>query len=289
MSGFLRRLSAQALGLGAPVRSAARQAYAAAPMLAEPLAGDGLVAVLEPVPFTSPSSKPAPALALDGQTGLDGLPAPESPREAGTRAEARSRPASRPAPGEPLRQDATAALRPSAAFAPPTALIEASPAETMPGLTPIAVPPSESPADAPELARSELPGRRQTPASRVAMESAQAGRPGRRQAPPPELAPEPADTGLPARRQAPVPLVAPSIQSMAASAATGIAAAMTRPATAAPARLSAETESREVHVSIGRIEITAVHEAAPVRAPARAARKTLSLDDYLAKRQRGRA
>jgi hypothetical protein len=49
-------------------------------------------------------------------------------------------------------------------------------------------------------------------------------------------------------------------------------------------------ETTEVHVSIGRIEVTAVHEAlpAPKRAPARSQR-ALSLEEYLARRKAGRS
>jgi hypothetical protein len=49
-------------------------------------------------------------------------------------------------------------------------------------------------------------------------------------------------------------------------------------------------ETTEVHVSIGRIEVTAVHEAAPTpkRAPARGQR-ALSLEEYLARRKAGRS
>ena len=49
-------------------------------------------------------------------------------------------------------------------------------------------------------------------------------------------------------------------------------------------------ETTEVHVSIGRIEVTAVHEAAPTpkRAPARSQR-ALSLEEYLARRKAGRS
>ena len=48
-------------------------------------------------------------------------------------------------------------------------------------------------------------------------------------------------------------------------------------------------ETTEVHVSIGRIEVTAVHEAPPPkRAPARGQR-ALSLEEYLARRKAGRS
>jgi len=47
-------------------------------------------------------------------------------------------------------------------------------------------------------------------------------------------------------------------------------------------------ETTEVHVSIGRIEVSAVHEApAPRRRPEPQANKPMSLDDYLARRQGG--
>lgn len=47
-------------------------------------------------------------------------------------------------------------------------------------------------------------------------------------------------------------------------------------------------ETTEVHVSIGRIEVTAVHEAPPPRRPAPKANKPMSLDEYLTKREAGR-
>jgi hypothetical protein len=46
-------------------------------------------------------------------------------------------------------------------------------------------------------------------------------------------------------------------------------------------------EITEVHVSIGRIEVTAVHESPPPKRQASAAAKPLSLDEYLARRGRG--
>lgn len=47
-----------------------------------------------------------------------------------------------------------------------------------------------------------------------------------------------------------------------------------------------DSEPTEVHVHIGRIEITAEKQV-PVRSKPAAARKTVGLDDYLAKRHRG--
>lgn len=55
----------------------------------------------------------------------------------------------------------------------------------------------------------------------------------------------------------------------------------------APAGLVEETT--EVHVSIGRIEVTAVHEPAPAKPAASRRNAPMSLDDYLAKRHGGRS
>jgi hypothetical protein len=55
-------------------------------------------------------------------------------------------------------------------------------------------------------------------------------------------------------------------------------------------RLPAGTieETTEVHISIGRIEVTAVHEPAPAKPAAARRNAPMSLDDYLAKRHGGR-
>ena len=45
-------------------------------------------------------------------------------------------------------------------------------------------------------------------------------------------------------------------------------------------------ETTEVHVNIGRIEVTAVHEAAPPKRQSAAAAKPMTLDEYLARRQK---
>jgi hypothetical protein len=52
----------------------------------------------------------------------------------------------------------------------------------------------------------------------------------------------------------------------------------------AAARAGKVEETTEVHVSIGRIEVTAVHEAAPPRRLAPRATKPMGLDEYLARR-----
>jgi hypothetical protein len=48
-------------------------------------------------------------------------------------------------------------------------------------------------------------------------------------------------------------------------------------------------ETTEVHVSIGRIEVTAIHEPPPPKPAAPRRNAPMSLDDYLARRQGGRS
>ena len=49
-------------------------------------------------------------------------------------------------------------------------------------------------------------------------------------------------------------------------------------------QLPRSEETTEVHVNIGRIEVTAVQEAPPPRRPAPRTAKAMSLDEYLARR-----
>ena len=52
--------------------------------------------------------------------------------------------------------------------------------------------------------------------------------------------------------------------------------------------VQAEAEPTEVHVHIGRVEVTALAESSPARPARRPRPEAMSLDDYLAQRQRGR-
>ncbi len=64
--------------------------------------------------------------------------------------------------------------------------------------------------------------------------------------------------------------------------------ARTDPATPAPTAFNpppAAPTADEIHVHIGRIEVTAVRESAPAKHSARTPQPTLSLDDYLARRR----
>lgn len=84
--------------------------------------------------------------------------------------------------------------------------------------------------------------------------------------------------------RAPMPLM-PAPADVAPAATGAIRSAAATPS-APPAPRAAEPS--EVHVTIGRIEITAVHEAPPPRRAGKAARPLTSLDDYLRQRQRAR-
>jgi hypothetical protein len=53
-----------------------------------------------------------------------------------------------------------------------------------------------------------------------------------------------------------------------------------------PAHAAASGELSEVHIHIGRIEVSAVHETAPPRRPPVPRPSPMSLDAYLAKRGR---
>lgn len=99
----------------------------------------------------------------------------------------------------------------------------------------------------------------------------------------PESSPASSTAAAPAWPQV-EPLLAPTIR-------------VRRPASAAqpslahrPGQSSHADTTTEVHVSIGRIEVTAIHEpAAPAQRPATRRKAPVSLDEYLARRQGGRS
>ncbi|MBT0959891.1 hypothetical protein [Denitromonas iodatirespirans] len=86
------------------------------------------------------------------------------------------------------------------------------------------------------------------------------------------------------------PLPAPLLPADAPSSAVVVAERRPTRATAAPqnpARVeSSAAEPAYIHIHIGRIEVTAVPEAPAPKRPRKAGPAPLSLDDYLAKRQR---
>jgi hypothetical protein len=204
MSGFLRNLSAQALGRSAPVRSAARLAYAPLPATFEPPASEQTSSLLPAAPALA--AGPLPNVA-----------------------------------------DRTASSEPGTPHEIPSLLVPHHRGRA--GDKPLPAPAMRAPADRdpmPMLAR---------PAEAVA--------PARLPIPPP-LVPV-------ATRFVPPPAFAPALPASSTAAAG--------------AHRHSASEAAEVHVSIGRIELTAVHEASPPARRAAPVKPSLSLHDYLARRQ----
>jgi hypothetical protein len=94
---------------------------------------------------------------------------------------------------------------------------------------------------------------------------------------------EPAEPVAPAREPTPPPLVPTATRFVPPPVLASVPPA--RSARTASTHRHPTSEATEVHVSIGRIELTAVHEAPPPRRPA-PAKPSLPLHEYLARRQR---
>jgi hypothetical protein len=73
----------------------------------------------------------------------------------------------------------------------------------------------------------------------------------------------------------------------AAKATTAMPHAPPTPHTGVRTSQEASSEPNEVHVHIGRIEVTAIQQPSPPKPRQKRGRAPMSLDDYLAKRQRG--
>ncbi len=86
----------------------------------------------------------------------------------------------------------------------------------------------------------------------------------------------------------PVPAAVPAVEPLLPRTRSAPAPDRPYPAASRPDRAGdapgAVQETTEVHISIGRIEVTAVHEPAPARPAAPRRTAPLSLDEYLAKR-----
>jgi hypothetical protein len=84
----------------------------------------------------------------------------------------------------------------------------------------------------------------------------------------------------------PPPLLLPAATRFVPPPLFASAPAAGSPRTVGAQQHSIDGEVTEVHVSIGRIELSAVHEAAPPAPRAAPAKPSLSLHEYLARRQR---
>jgi hypothetical protein len=244
VSGYLRSLAAQALGLGVPVKSAARLPYAAVPALFEQPAGD------------EASSSPAAARVSTVAPSMNaadppGLPEAERPHAV----------SSLPFPRRDYAAVPTIFEQPSGdeATSPPTAAQVSS------------VAPSLNAGDELRLAHAMREPADRNPAAPSMTQPTVFG---------------PAELVEPARVLAPPPLVPPTTRFVAPPAFAPVSPRSAR--TAIAHRHSTDSDATEVHVSIGRIEVTAVHEASPPPRRAVPAKKSMPLNEYLAQRQRGR-
>lgn len=245
MSGLFQRLAAQAMGHGALVHSTARLPYAAAPTLL--IEGEARESPATGPP--PPDSEPIAARSVISTPS----PTPTSGDVAGS-----------PAPPSPLLPDAG---RPA-----PRAQAEAE--ATPPRRLPVArSAPRMTPEPLVERARAQEPAG--TPESRSGRMRDEADAP---------LVSEPAPTGWSAPPEIDRPRVAPALLPLRPSPprARGVAAPVSH---TADARDRAGDETRDIHVSIGRIEVTAVHEApAPKRRAVRAS-QPMTLEEYLGRRR----
>ncbi len=249
MSGLLRRLASQTIGGGQPaIRPLARLPWAAPLELAENTVADtghGLPAVWRAAPGEPPGE---PSRVQPPETLTQRSPRDASPPE----------PLVRPTALDPSFATQTADAQ--AAGAPPPRLARTRAADT-------AAAPRET------ARRPDLP--------MVATRAPQAPRPPEQPVAPGPERPRPVNQTAGAFIHLPAPLVEAT-----ALPARDQAPASPRIETASrgnASRVSAH-EPSEVHVHIGRIEVTAVHEAPPAREKKRAARQPMSLEAYLAKR-----
>jgi hypothetical protein len=308
MSGALTRLGALAIGRAHTVQTAARLPFAAAPALL-----DGAVTDLpgESPPDADFASHRAPGSA--SRVGPDSALVLERAADAGRRGPVAAAPTAIPNPTSDLAPNPADAPSPAAsvagiapAQAPPRAPQRTmlGPSPSPPGATPAgdiaAIPPftarastrlepakrisgARSDGETPERPRPDRPGARLVGATddltaSIPVETASVASE-RRTAPP--TRPDPAAPVQPSRpRGEPAPLL-PQRPSERPAAPSSLG-----PVAPAP-RAGAAEAAPEVHVHIGRIEVTAVQGPAPAKRAARRGAPTMSLDDYLARRREG--
>jgi hypothetical protein len=176
----------------------------------------------------------------------------------------------RPQAAETPRRGQTGAT--ASAPAPLQATAEEAAAATSPARATHAKTPMPTPGT-PDTAGETRRGRRANPATRTPVTPR----------PDATASTTPSTTEPPAWTQV-EPLLAPAIR------VRWPASTAQPPQTQRPGHGSRVEETTEVHVSIGRIELTAIHEpAAPAQRPAARRKAPVSLDEYLARRQGGRS
>jgi hypothetical protein len=265
VSGLLSRLGARAIGQTGAVRSAARLPFAAAPTLTLEAEAPYAPAQIDPGP-AAPGGSPA-ELTRRAAPDLPPMAAASGLAEAGA-------PSVSAAP-----RSTWAAPHPASAVIAPPPLVPVVP-------------------DQASVIRSTVAAPVRTPGEPIASHPNGSGR---ADAPPP-VASAPGSLATPAgialadrRPQPPGP---PHPDTLAVPLLLPPQPVQPRPAwfTQAPApdrggmreRPPPSAETTEVQVSIGRIEVTAVHEPLPPRRPASRAPAATTLDEYLARRRGGR-
>lgn len=258
MSGLLRRLAGQALnGAGAAIHSQARMPYLASLEFASSQAS-------QPMATAQPADSGQAPIAVQP---LHSAPPPNAghaePASAVPPSVGASHPNAIPAPIGQMQENTPAeVVGPSARFAPARPM----PPDSMPADTGWFPPPTPG---NPGRQREAAP----MPAGQAQMTVSQPN-------------PLPFTDVQFASPRLPAPLLAAPRPPLPAESA--------RPASPPPGSLQTARaslpEANEVHVHIGRIEVTAVHESQPPkRAAAPPRRQPLALDDYLAKRRGGPA
>lgn len=275
MSGLFRRLARQASGQAARLHAPARLPFYAAPAATE---------ALDPAEAPSPTEAPPPAAVLPTRPRPTPMPATlESPDDGagGGPPPSWSRDDADASPAFTLRcDDDPQEAPPQPANAAPAHRSTRRPgasASLQKGPAPIA---PRRPAETPPRTAAPLapaPGLAPRTADRVA------NRPVDRTAATGAL-----DTAAPFEAP-PTLLPSPSPPRPGATRSAADAASPRSPAadrTAAQARATAEGPN-EVHVHIGRIDVTAVQQPAPTPRAEKRGPTPMSLDEYLARRQRG--
>ncbi|AGA89621.1 hypothetical protein Thimo_0782 [Thioflavicoccus mobilis 8321] len=313
MSGALTRLGALAIGRARNVHTTARLPFAAAPSLRDEREADGPPDVPPSVPQDLHADAPArrPRRGPVGATrdvarasssgtvpaDLDSITEAVTDRPPAMPTELASPMTAAPAvapvsAGGPSRLDS--APRPSSTGTEVSALtvgepdpVSVSPAGLASPDGPRGFVPPEPISDSRRPILGPLPAEpRSRPRASGPSEPSVAEVSGTAYSDVPELSPRRAEAAVfapPSRSpEAPQPLLP-----VQAGRRSPIAAERGASAAIALEQGSADAATPEVHVHIGRIEVTAVQEPAPARRAPRRAAPTMSLDDYLARRRGG--
>jgi|GEM_PF-5266873 len=285
MSGLLRHLAQQALAPNAALVHPLAQLPYATPM-------DVSIAAVPPMQRRPPVlAKPA----ASGQAGgLVSTSAPPPGTASVTEAPVPAGPPLTPASREMPEPPAVPELPPSPAAEKSAAVTISQDLPTTPQLVPATPPPqSESALAAP---RALLPTTVLPPAGPVPPEvEALLATPASLAIPDATISsPQPANP-MP-RQSGPLTKVASQSRAVPSFPPPLLASAATATPRFDPATLAStghatapgDPQPTEVHVHIGRIEVTAVPEAAPARSPQRPRPEPMSLDQYLSQRQRER-